>query len=221
MIASRSAAARRPDFVFLDFDGVVMDSMGLKLDSYCHAFEGLGFPRDAVRKLQLASAGLSRFKTLPIMYESLAGRQMPEELYRSCLARFTEHDEASRALMTLKDGAADFLAAARASGLPLAVVTGTPQEVIDRTVDEHALRRYFTRVCGAPGTKVEHLGRLLGEFGLDPARCLFVGDAVLDQDAASAAGVPFAGINNGDNPFRPGNLVAETGSLGGLLHLIA
>jgi phosphoglycolate phosphatase-like HAD superfamily hydrolase len=68
---------------------------------------------------------------------------------------------------------------------------------------------------------VEHLGSLLGEFGLEPARCLFVGDALLDQEAATAAGVPFAGINNGDNPFRAGNLVAETGSLGGLLPLIA
>lgn len=221
MTDSRPAGARRPDFVFLDFDGVVMDSMGLKLDSYCHAFDGLGFPREAVRKLQLASAGLSRFKTIPIMYESLAGGPMPEDLYRSCLARFTDHDEASRARMTLKEGAAEFLASARASGLRLAIVTGTPQDAIDRTVERFALRPYFERVCGAPGTKVEHLGSLLGEFRLDPARCLFVGDAVLDQEAATAAGVPFAGIDNGDNPFRPGNLVAETGSLGGLLPLIA
>ena len=36
----------RPAFVFLDFDGVIMDSMGLKLDSYCHAFEGCGFARE-------------------------------------------------------------------------------------------------------------------------------------------------------------------------------
>jgi phosphoglycolate phosphatase-like HAD superfamily hydrolase len=155
------------------------------------------------------------------MYESLAGAPIPGDLYRACLARFTEHDEASRARMVLKDGAADFLESARASGIPLAIVTGTPQEAIDRTVDLFDLRRFFVRVCGVPGTKVEHLGALIGGFGLDPARCLFVGDAALDQDSATAAGVPFAGVNNGDNPFRSANLVAEAPSLRGLLPLIA
>jgi beta-phosphoglucomutase-like phosphatase (HAD superfamily) len=42
----------RPAFIFLDFDGVIMDSMALKLESYCHAFAGLGFGREAIRKLQ-------------------------------------------------------------------------------------------------------------------------------------------------------------------------
>lgn len=217
MTAGRPPAGRRPDFAFLDFDGVVMDSMGLKLESYCHAFDGLGFDREAIRRLQLASAGLSRFKTLPLMYEALAGGPMPGDLYRACLERFTAHDEASRARMVLKAGAAEFLSAAQAAGLPMAIVTGTPQEAIDRTVDQFALRPCFARVCGVPGTKVEHLARLLGEFGLDPARCLFVGDAALDQAAATAAGVPFAGVNNGDDPFRPGNLVAEVRSLADLI----
>lgn len=211
----------RPAFVFLDFDGVVMDSMGLKLDSYCHAFEGLGFSRTAIRKLQLASAGLSRFQTIPLMYESLAGESMPGELYQACLARFSSHDEESRGKMVLKEGAAGFLEAARAWGLPLAIVTGTPQEAIDRTVDHFALRPYFARVCGAPGSKERHLEELLREFRLEAGRCLFVGDAIKDQEAAAAAGVPFAGVNNGDDPFRPEGMVAEVKSLGQLLPLFS
>jgi phosphoglycolate phosphatase-like HAD superfamily hydrolase len=212
-------ALPRPAFVFLDFDGVIMDSMRLKLDSYCHAFDGLGFGRDAIRKLQLASAGLSRFKTIPLMYESLAGEPMPEELYQVCLARFTEHDDASRGKMALKAGTAEFLEAAMSWDMPQAIITGTPQEVIDRTVDHFGLRRYFRRVCGAPGSKLQHLERLLGDFRLEPSRCLFVGDAIKDQEAAVAAGVPFIGVNNGDDPFRPEGMVAEVKSLDRILPL--
>jgi phosphoglycolate phosphatase len=211
----------RPAFVFLDFDGVIMDSMGLKLDSYCHAFEGLGFDREAIRKVQLESAGLSRHKTIPLMYETLSGRPIPEDKLRECLERFGAHDEASRAKMVLKEGAEAFLDGARASGIPLAIVTGTPQEVIDRTIAHFGLGPRFVRVCGAPTLKRDHLRALLREFSLDPGRCLYVGDAILDQEAAVPLGIPFIGVNNGDDPFRPEGLLAEVRSLGGILELFA
>jgi phosphoglycolate phosphatase-like HAD superfamily hydrolase len=210
----------KPRLIFLDFDGVIMDSMGLKLDSYCHAFEGCGFGREAIRKLQLATAGMSRYKTIPLMYESLAGEPMPERLYQEALARFGAHDEASRGKMTLKKGTAEFLRATLAQGLPLAIITGTPQEVIDKTMEHFDLRKYFARVCGAPGSKLQHMERLLGEFGLEPGQVIFVGDAIKDQEAADALGIPFVGVNNGDDPFKPEEISAEIRSLDELLPLL-
>ncbi|HKP95971.1 MAG TPA: HAD family hydrolase [Fibrobacteria bacterium] len=207
----------RPQFVFLDFDGVIMDSMALKLESYCHAFEGLGFGREAIRKLQLASAGMSRFLTIPLMYRSLSGEAMPEALCARALARFHEHDDASRGRMVLKQGAGEFLSAAREAGIPLAIVTGTPQEVIEKTVDHFGLRPFFARVCGSPGTKERHLERLVEEFSLRPESCLFAGDAIKDQEAAGALRIPFAGVNNGDDPFRPEGLLLEIEGLDALI----
>jgi phosphoglycolate phosphatase-like HAD superfamily hydrolase len=207
----------RPDFVFLDFDGVVMDSMTLKLDSYCHAFAGMGFHREAIRALQLASAGLSRQKTIPLMYESLSGRPMPEGLYREALARFTDHDDASRSSMVLMPGAEAFLTAARREGVRLAIVTGTPQEVIEKTVAHFDLGRFFARVCGTPGGKAEHLGRLLGEFGLSAGRCLYAGDAIKDQEAALAVAMPFVGINTDPAVFRAQGLALLIPDLGHLI----
>lgn len=206
-----------PDFVFLDFDGVVMDSMALKLASYCHAFEGMGFDREAVRKLQLESAGLSRQKTIPLIYAALAGAAMPEDLYAQALARFSAHDDASRSRMTLMAGALEFLEAAGTAGIPVAIVTGTPQEVIEKTVVYFRLEPYFKRVCGTPGSKSAHLERMLGEFSLKAARCLFVGDAIKDQEAAVAVGMPFAGVNNGDDPFRAEGLTMEIKGLDALI----
>jgi phosphoglycolate phosphatase len=211
---------RPPALIGLDFDGVIMDSMGLKLDSYCYAFEGEGFAREDIRRLQLASAGLSRFKTIPFMYASLSGKPMPPELAARALDRFREHDEASREKMRLMDGARDFLDAARARAIPMAIVTGTPQEVIDRTVDHFSLRGYFSRVLGAPVAKAEHLTNLTRQVGVDPSRCLYVGDAIMDEEAAQAAGMAFAGVNNGDNPFRAEGLSVEVRGLRELLPIL-
>jgi phosphoglycolate phosphatase len=209
----------KPRAVFLDFDGVIMDSMGLKLDSYCFAFEGCGFGREAIRKIQIATAGMSRHRTIPHMHEALSGKPMPEALFQRALARFGEHDEASRGKMILKKGSLEFLRAASAAAVPLAIVTGTPQEVIERTVDHFDLRRHFAQVCGAPGTKQEHLTRLLAELGLAAGQAFFVGDAIKDLEAAVAVGIPFVGVNNGDGPFKPEELVAEIRSLDQLLPL--
>jgi HAD superfamily hydrolase (TIGR01549 family) len=154
------------------------------------------------------------------MYEALSGEAMPEDLYARCLARFGEHDEASRGKMALKQGAGKFLSAAREAEVPLAIITGTPQEVIDKTVDHFFLRPFFARVCGSPGSKVEHLERLVKEFSLQPDRCLFAGDAVKDQEAASAVGMPFAGVNNGDDPFRPEGMLVEIKGLDALIPLL-
>jgi len=193
---------RPPALIGLDFDGVIMDSMGLKLDSYCYALAGEGFAREDIRRLQLASAGLSRFKTIPFMYESLSGKAMPPDAAARAVDRFREHDEASREKMRLMDGARDFLDAARTRGIPMTIVTGTPQEVIDRTLDHFSLRGFFAQVWGTPGSKPEHLERLARLAGADPEYCLYVGDAIMDQEAAQAAGMAFAGVDNGDHPFR-------------------
>lgn len=208
---------RPPALICLDFDGVIMDSMGLKLDAYCHAFAGFGFAREDIRRLQLASAGLSRFQTIPYMFGSLTGKPMAPDAAERALQRFREHDEASREKMRLMEGAREFLEAARDRRIPVAIVTGTPQEVIDRTIAHFSLGGYFRQVCGSPGSKPEHLSRLAAEAGLAPRDCLYVGDAVKDQEAAFEVEMPFAGVDNGDHPFRPEGLSAEIAGLGSLI----
>ncbi len=179
-----------------------MDSMDLKLDAYCHALSDYGFAREALREIQLASAGLSRHQVLPLMVESLAGKALSDSEFKKVLQRFHEKDEALRPQMRPKPGAMEFLRCARDRGLPLSVVTGTPQEVIDATVRHFDLGRFFQKVCGTPGSKSGYLRRLPHESGISPGEAVYVGDAVLDEAAAQDAGMPFIGLDNGDHPFR-------------------
>jgi HAD superfamily hydrolase (TIGR01549 family) len=189
-------------WIYLDFDGVIMDSMTLKLDAYCHALAEFGFAREKVREQQLLYAGLSRSRALPLMYKSLSGGEdITPEAQARVLARFAEEDIRLRPRMKLMPGAVDFLKEAARRGVPLAVVTGTPQEVIDGTVDHFGIRHWFREVHGWPPIKAEHLTGLLYRHGLNPREALYVGDAVQDYKAAEAAGIPFIGVDLGDNPF--------------------
>jgi phosphoglycolate phosphatase len=192
-----------PLWVYLDFDGVIMDSMTLKLDAYCHALAEFGFARGKVREQQLLYAGLSRSRALPLMYEALSGGKeiTPEEKARM-LARFAEEDVRLRPRMRLLPGVPEFLEEARRRDVPLAVVTGTPQEVIDATMDHFGIRHWFREVHGWPPLKAEHLAGLLARHGLNPGEALYVGDAVQDINAAEAVGIPFIAVDHGDGVFH-------------------
>lgn len=203
-----------PRWIFLDFDGVVMDSMTIKLDAYCYALAEYGFPRERIREQQLLHAGLSRSRALPLMYDALSGgAELSTEDRARALRHFAEEDLRLRPQMRLMPGAREFLEEANARGVPLALVTGTPQEVIDGTVELFDLRRHFREVHGHPPIKADCLRDLLARHGLRPREAIYAGDAVQDALAAETAGIPFVGIDNGENPFKKFNPVAIVKSL--------
>jgi phosphoglycolate phosphatase-like HAD superfamily hydrolase len=210
----------RPKWIFLDFDGVIMDSMTLKLDAYCVALAEYGFAREEVRRAQLLYAGLSRSRALPLMIEAMGGAPMTEEAQARALQIFAEEDIRLRPQMTLLPGVLDFLKQAAARNAPLAVVTGTPQEVIDGTVDHFDIRKYFREVHGYPPAKAAHLQGLLDRHGLRADEAIYVGDAILDYRAAKETHIPFVGIDRGDDPFAGLTYAAEIKGLGELPGLL-
>ncbi len=208
-----------PRCIFLDFDGVIMDSMALKLDAYCFALKEYGFPRTEIRKQQLLYAGLSRSRALPLMFELLAGKSLPEDAGERVLRLFAEEDDRLRPEMRLKPGALEFLKTFH-ERVPLVIVTGTPQEAIDKTTALFGLRSFFLEIRGYPPVKSEHLKAVLAGLHLEPPQTLFVGDALQDHKAAMETGIPFIGINNGDDPFEGLPVAAEFRELGELTRLL-
>jgi phosphoglycolate phosphatase-like HAD superfamily hydrolase len=52
---------------------------------------------------------------------------------------------------------------------------------------------------------------------LRPEQTLYVGDAVMDFEAARSVGIPFVGIDNGDHPFADLPVAAVMQDLGELI----
>ena len=188
--------------ICFDFDGVIMDSMGLKFDAYCFALERFAFSKARIRDLMHRYAGLSRRRILALMYEQLSGHEAPERLSDELTKRFTDHDDRSRPLMQPIPGSLPFLEKAHLHCYT-AVVTGTPQEVIDKTVAFHDLGRYFGRVCGSPRTKEEIVESLMAAQEIPRDQWIFIGDGKTDQVAADACGIRFVGLDQGTTSFEP------------------
>lgn len=188
--------------LFFDFDGVIMDSMEQKCDSYCYALECYAFSRDDVNALQHKFAGLPRTKVLPLIVHELTGEMISGQAVHEMLIRFAEHDEAARPLMRPIPGSLSFLQKIHAQYYT-AIVTGTPQAVIEKTVRHHHLTPYFDDVYGGPQSKVEIVESLLAKHQLSRDESLFIGDGETDQDAAEVCGIPFVGFSGDYSSFSP------------------
>jgi phosphoglycolate phosphatase-like HAD superfamily hydrolase len=186
--------------IFFDFDGVIMDSMGLKLDSYCYALEQFNFTREAIKDLVHVHAGLSRHKILDLMYEQLSGHKPSKMIASELVERFTDHDDRSRVLMQPIPGTLPFLDHVHTLCYT-AVVTGTPQDVVNKTITYHALAPYFDEVRGSPQSKVEIVEEIISDQDLSRDQCLFIGDGKTDQEAADTCHIRFVGLNYGTVSF--------------------
>ena len=186
--------------LFFDFDGVIMDSMPLKLQSYRYAFAPWKLDGARLPQLQMKYAGLSRQKSLGLMYQDLTGNPINNEQFDLALERYTDHDDRSRRKMRAVPGTMEFLQSLPGSTFT-AIVTGTPQAVIDKTISVHRLTPYFDRVCGTPPEKKISLQHLLTEYAIESENSVMIGDAITDQLAAQYCNMRFVGICTGDYSF--------------------
>ena len=197
-----SRAAMQVRAIFFDFDGVIMDSMHLKLEGYCLAMAPFGFRREDVNRLMRRYMGQSRRRIIRFMHAELAGEEISDAEFERALQVFNEYDATSRAAMKPIPGSHEFLAAVH-EGFFTAVVTGTPEDFILPTTAHHNLDRFFDIVRGSPDTKRAILAELMRNHGFSPDECLFIGDGKTDQDAADHHAMRFVGLDNGDASFDP------------------
>lgn len=188
--------------IFFDFDGVLVDSTDHKFAAYCHALAPYNVDGDEVRHVQKGCAGQSRRAVLAAMHERFLGFPASPQTLDGLVRAFTEHDESVRDRMRLVPGTIEFLDRA-SDRFFTAIVSGTPQDVLDRTVDQFHLRPHFDRIRGTPPEKPVLLRSLLDECGIRSDQSVMVGDGRVDQEAAAMCGVRFAGFGSRTGSFRP------------------
>jgi phosphoglycolate phosphatase-like HAD superfamily hydrolase len=190
------------DAIFFDFDGVIMDSMALKLDSYARALDEFNFDRADLNRIVVEYTGTSRHRILTVMYEELAGERIPEKVFAEALAKFNREDAASVPRMPRVPGSLEFIQRFHADRFT-AIVTGTPHDVIQHTAKFHGLTEYFDVIRGTPDTKVQIVTEEMEKQQITPEQALFIGDGKTDQLAADACGMRFVGMAGEFSSFEP------------------
>jgi len=192
--------------LFFDFDGVLADSVDVKTQAFVALYENRSPDIvSAVVAYHMAHGGVSRMEKIRYYETELLGHAYdPNEVSRLCKL-FADLVVEKVVASPEIPGAGEALIYWH-KRLPLFVVSGTPEEELRTIITLRNMDDLFAGVYGSPRKKDEILQSIITEHALTTIRCLMVGDAMTDYDAAQATGIPFLGIvaDGHPSPFPEG-----------------
>ena len=188
--------------VLFDFDGTLADTVPLILASYRHALTAPGqvVPEEATIRRWIGRALLEALES-----------QRPGE-GAALVERYREHNLAHHdTLIRTVPGAADLLKEVLDSGVPVGLVSSKRADMVRQgmLVTELPHVDVVVGLLETTAHKPDPAPLLEGarRLGVDPADCVYVGDAVVDLLAARAAGMAAVAVTWGAG--EEGDLRAE------------
>jgi phosphoglycolate phosphatase-like HAD superfamily hydrolase len=205
------------DLVVFDCDGVLLESMGAKIEAFRRWVPGaFAAQREAFMRVVMDGFGKSRTHHIRTFYEDILGQSPDDALIESEVARFTEICEPLCASAEWRVGSREFVMACRRAGIPRYVLSGTPQEPLEAMLASTHAAEYFDVIIGSPPAKPESLAQILAQTHIPAHRSVFVGDAEADRAAAAHVGAHFVYFPSEANPPL-GSVATEVSDLRQLL----
>ena len=192
--------------IFFDFDGVILDSTSIKTETFKSMFKKYG--DEVVNNVidhHLKHGGISRVEKIKYYHEHFLNDPVSGEHLTVLAEEFSSMVKDQVVAADWISGAESFLKKFHRQ-LKLYVISGTPQSELLEIVNRRCMTDYFQEVLGSPTKKPDHVRRILGINNFSPEKCIFVGDALTDLNAARETGTRFIGIQ-GEVTFPDGTIV--------------
>jgi HAD superfamily hydrolase (TIGR01549 family) len=192
-MASPISNARLTGLIF-DCDGVLFDSKEANTAYYNHIRFSVQLP-----PMTEEEAAYSHM----VSTDEALERMIPENLKLQAIeARDkTKYRDTFMALMQPSPYMYEFLRTMKALGVPMALCTNRSDSV-HHVLNYFSLAEFFFPVMtithAHPKPVPDGLLKILDTWGIGPDTVAFLGDSLVDQHAATAAGVPFWSFNNPD-----------------------
>ncbi|MEN3791117.1 phosphoglycolate phosphatase [Fulvimarina sp. MAC3] len=196
-----TVAGNWPRALLFDLDGTLVDSAPDLRDALNETLAERGIaPFDIEDVHTLVGGGVAVLIERAL---SRRNREFGEADKAEITDRFVElYEPRATRLTRLLDGAAEALAASRAHGAKVALVTNKPTAPALAILEHFDIADQFDLVVGGdagPPKKPapDLLLHAAAELGVQVTECLFVGDSENDVNAAKTAGMPVAALKGG------------------------
>ena len=211
---SQNNSRRKLIGLVLDCDGVLFDSKIANTAYYNYIRNAVHLPpmsEEEASYSHMASTEEVLHHTIPGTLREEATRVRDKTRYRDLFMP----------MMQPAPHMTTFLRNAQEYGLPLALCTNRSDSVYD-VLDHFAIRQFFSPVITIthvqPKPSPEGLRQIAEIWNTDTASIAFLGDSLVDQQAAAAAGVPFWSY---DNPELPAEVhIADFKKLDEVMRLV-
>jgi len=182
------------DCIIYDFDGVVLDTVQLKVDAFCQVYRHEDPDLiEAVRSFADNNGGMSRYEKFRHFEVSVFGREGdPPAIDALCASYGQFVDEGVGKAAYIRGAPECFFAIA-----PFAeqhIVSAAPESDVLTALSGRGILQHFRSVGGAPKSKPAEFQRILEAGGHDPSRVLAIGDSLSEYRAALELKIPFLAI---------------------------
>ena len=200
---------RRFDTVLFDLDGTLLDTLEDICGAANHTLRELGYPERTLAEMRRFVGNGAEMQ----MRRAL-GADADEETVAKALALYKPYYAAHCQIKTKPyAGVLELMAALKAEGFRLAVVSNKPDEAVRPLVEEHfgALADIAMGETAQRRRKPapDMVNDALAALGADKSRAVYVGDSEVDIETARNAGIPCISVTWG---FRDREQLLEAGA---------
>ena len=198
--------------IFFDFDGVICDSVNIKTQAFAEMYKKYGDTIvNKVVKYHLENGGVSRFNKFLYWHRVFFNEELTEFQLQEKSEHLTRLVFDKIIAAQFIDGAIETLKLAKKLNIPLYIVSATPDEEINKIVELKGLKDLFISIHGSPKSKSTIVKEILSKNTFNPNRCLFIGDALSDYEAANYNNLLFLGVvNESNHSIFPNNVIVTS-----------
>lgn len=204
--------------VAFDFDGTLVRSNAIKQQAFYEVVGDVEGGICAIRRIFEDGIEGNRYRLFAELARRL-GRKRPEDFTLTLAARYSDLCRRLIAVCDEIPGARTTLEMLFGRGLPLYLVSATPETDLLPIVEERKLTALFRRIHGGPTTKASLLAGIIADEAIDPHELAMVGDRDDDRAAAEAVGCHFIAVTADvdDAPVEAVYQLADLAALPALL----
>lgn len=186
---------RKYKIFFFDFDGVIVDSLGIKTEAFGELFSKYG--KDVANKVMdfhRNNGGVSRYDKFKHYYKNLLRKDINEGIIRRLDKDYSKLVVKKVIAAAYIRGALAFIKMLNRAQRDCFIISGTPQKEIRYILKRRKIARLFKDAVGSPANKTDNLRKLIDEHKINPREAIFFGDAKSDYRAAKENKVRFIRI---------------------------
>jgi len=178
--------------IILDFDGTIVESVGIKDAAFRELFKGFPEHLDEIMEYHFSHNATIRFEKFEFIYRNILNQTYSEEIKKKLSERFSHLVFNKIAECAYVKGALEFLDYF-GNVVPLYLVSMSPEDELGKILNKRGLTQYFKKVYPSSWKKRDAINDILRREDVLPHETVFVGDAYEDYAAARSVNAFFIG----------------------------
>jgi phosphoglycolate phosphatase-like HAD superfamily hydrolase len=177
--------------IIFDFDGVIVDSVDIKAQAFCHLFRKQ--PQEIRRQisdLHMNHAGMPRREKFRIIYKEFLNQPVTAVELEQLSVKFSQFCVDKIVKVPYVGGAFEFISQYHRT-YDLFIASSAPESELRDIVNRRGIDGFFKGVFGTPRTKLDNCRAILRQNQLLPQHVAFIGDSISDLEVARQCGTHF------------------------------